>query len=107
MNRVAPPPYLGKLGVALLALVALTAAACGGPWPPSEGDLSGFFPHGEDWVLGGHWDGGRNDLESCLVCHEEMADDGAEYFAGEAPPCNGCHGWPLPPRAPVDDEEGS
>lgn len=87
--------------VALVA-VLLIGAACGRPYPASDGDLEGAFPHDDEWVLGGHWDGGRNDLDICLICHEEEAEEEVDY-SEDPPPCDVCHSWPLPPRPASED----
>jgi len=93
-----------RTAAALGAFVAIAAVGCGNPYPASDGDLEGYFPHDEDWVLGGHWEGGRESKETCLLCHEELAEEEVDY-TDEPPPCNVCHSWPLPPRPASDDEE--
>ena len=93
-----------RTAAALAALVAIAAVGCGTPYPASDGDIEGYFPHDEDWVLGGHWEGGRESKETCLLCHEELAEEEVDY-TDEPPPCNVCHSWPLPPRPASDDEE--
>ncbi len=83
----------------LAVLLLLSVAACGYPYPASDGSDPAFFPHDEDWRLGGHWEDGRNNTLTCLICHDEYAEEDVDYRGGEAPPpCNGCHSWPLNDR---------
>lgn len=90
--------------VAALAPIALVLTSCGRPIPAATGEPGSGFPHPEGWVEG-HWDAGRANPEACYTCHAEEGSTSVDYLGGEElPPCNGCHGWPLPER-PVDDEE--
>jgi hypothetical protein len=91
---------------ALLPLLglALLLASCGVLLPKAEGEPGSGFPHPEGWTEG-HWETGRENPEACYFCHEEVGQTGVDYLGGEAlPPCNGCHGWPLPERAPEGEE---
>ncbi len=89
----------------ILLGIALAAVACGRSIPKAEGEPGSGFPHPEGWMEG-HWDAGRANPEACYFCHEEEGQPGVDYLGGEAlPPCNGCHGWPLPERLPDEGEE--